>query len=323
MSFAMAVRGGERRISGCVEKRIGRDAVRIVVTNKQYGELCRGSIRRLPSSSRSRLDLLTFQNWNEVSIPPAPRRTAPTIFVSRLADIAVEAGRKSRGVGRPKHLLFSEGMPIEAVASRLPRLDVRDASRVHVARKTDVGAIAEIMYRLFRALAQPRDAHSIVDAWVEGDELVLLSPSFERLSVPLGKLAAVTGKSKKEVTVFEIDTDGRFLFWPRSDLHLGWDQVEQIVDPAKAVAAEEKTRDFNHKYGLAIRGLREEKKLTQSAIGGLTERHLRRIEQGKQPVTSSALRALAKAHGMAVEEYLKQLARRIEKGCITTPARSR
>lgn len=316
----MMVLGGERPISDCVRKSIGRDSVRIVVTNKQYGELCQRSIRRLPENSRSRLNLLTFQSWNDVVIPPARGGTVPTIFVSRLADIAVAAGKKSREAGRPKYLLFSEGMPVEAVASRLPRLDVRDASRVHVAKKADAESIAEIMYRLFRALAHPKEVHSIVDAWVERDDLVLLSPSFERLSLPLGKLAKVVGKSKNQIKAFEIDRDGRFMFWPRSEVHLGWEQMEQIVDPAKAVAAEEKTRDFNRKYGLAIRGLREEKKLTQSAIGGLTERHLRRIEQGKQPVTSSALRALAKAHGMAVEEYLKQLARRIEKGRNTTPA---
>lgn len=309
----MAMFGSERPISDCVQKPIGRDAVRIVVTNNRYGELCRGSIRRLPRSSRSRLDLLTFANWSEVAIPPTPRRTVPTIFVSRLADIAVEAGRKSREAGRPKHLLFSEGMPIEAVASRLPRLDVRAANRVHVARKADAESIAEVMYRLFRALAHPKEVHSIVDAWVERDGLVLLSPSFERLSLPLGKLAKVVGKSKNQIKAFEIDRDGRFLFWPRSEVHLGWEQMEQIVDPARAVAAEEKTMEFNRTYGAAIRELREEKKLNQSAIDGLTERHIRRIEQGKQSVTSSALRALAKAHAVPIEDYLKELAKRIQK----------
>src|SRR3990172_2412043 len=160
---------GENRITDRSCKSSGKDAVRIVVTNRQYGELCRGSLRRLPSNSRSKLSLLTFQSWNEVAIPPTPRKMTPTIFVSRLADIVAGAAKKTRKAGRAKYLLFSEGLPIEAVASRLPRLDVRDANRVHIARESDAESIAQIMYRLFSAIAQPKESQSILDAWVEGE----------------------------------------------------------------------------------------------------------------------------------------------------------
>jgi hypothetical protein len=194
------------------------------------------------------------------------------------------------------------------LASRLPRLDIRDAHRVHVARKGDPESISEIIYRLVSAMAQSKNAPSILDAWVEGDDGVLLSPSFERLSVPLKKLARFIGKAKRSIEEFEIDGDGRFLFWPHADVHLGWEQIMQIADPATALAAQEKTEQFNRSYGAAIRRLREEAGLKQAAIEGLTERHLRRIEQGKQSVTSSALQALAKTHAMKIEDYMKELA---------------
>jgi hypothetical protein len=171
-------------------------------------------------------------------------------------------------------------------------------------------SVDDILYRLSRAMTQPSDVHRILHAWVEGECLVLLSPAFERLSVPLAKLTKLVGKSAKEIEAFEIDADGRFLFWPHADVHLGWEQMRQIVDPAAAVAAMEKTAQFNRDYGSAIRTLREEKGLKQAAIDGLSERHVRRIERGEQPVTSAALRALAKAHDMPVEEYLKEVARR-------------
>ena len=87
--------------------------------------------------------------------------------------------------------------------------------------------------------------------------------------------------------------------------------VGRNTAPAAALAAQQKTEQFNRSYGAAIRRLREEKGLKQAAIDGLTERHLRRIEQGKQSVTSSTLRALAKAHAMQIEDYLKELARRV------------
>ncbi|MCX7427648.1 MAG: helix-turn-helix transcriptional regulator [Planctomycetia bacterium] len=311
----------ESRISDRSRTSNGNDAVRIVVTNRQYGEWCRGSIRRLPRSARSKLDLLTFPSWYEVVIPRTPRKPVPTIFVSRLADVVVEAAKKAREAGRSKHLLFSEGMPIEALASRLPRLDVRDANRVHVAREGDAESIAAILYRLFRGIAQPKEAHSILDAWVEGEDIVLLSPSFARLSVPLGKLTKFIGEPKKEIKAFEIDEDGRFLFWPHADVHLGWEQMRQILDPTAAIATEEKTEQFNRGYGSAVRRLREERELKQAAIDGLSERHVRRIEQGRQPVTSSALRALAKAHDMPVEDYLKEVASRLPsvECCVGAP----
>ena len=305
----MAVlRASENLISGRSPRSSDTPAVRIVVTNPQYGELCRGSIRRLSSRSRSNLRLLAFENWNAVDVPRTSGRNITTIFISRLADVVAEAAKKAREAGRVSHLLFSEGMPIESLASRLPQLDIRDAHRIHVAREEDPESISEILYRLVRAMSQPQEAPSILDAWVEGDDLVLLSPRFERLSVPLQKLEKYIGKAKRRAVEFEIDEDGRFLFWPHADVHLGWEQMMQIVDPTTAVAAQERTDEFNCRYGAAIRSLREEAGLTQASVEGLTERHLRRIEQGKQSVTSSAIKALAKAHGMKIDDYMKELA---------------
>ncbi len=201
-------------------------------------------------------------------------------------------------------------MPIQSLASRLPQLDIRDPHRVHVARVRDPDSISGAMYRLVSVMAQSNEVPSILDAWVEEDDVVLLSPSFERLSVPLTKLQKFIGKVQRRARAFKIDEDGRFLFWPHADVHLGWEQMMQIVDPTSALAAREKTEQFNQRFGAAIRCLREEHGLKQAAIDGLTERHLRRIEQGKQSFTSSALHALAKAHAMEIEDYMKELAAR-------------
>jgi len=151
---------------------------------------------------------------------------------------------------------------------------------------------------------------------MENEQLVLLSPFFDRLSVPLKKLAKhiVTGES--EIRSFEIDEDGRFLYWPHSDVHLGWEQLRQIVDPASALADQQKTRKFNRGYVAAIRSLREEKGLKQSAITGVTDRHLRRVEHGEQVASKATLGSLAKSHGMTLENYLKELAKRFSKGVL-------
>jgi hypothetical protein len=111
----------------------------------------------------------------------------------------------------------------------------------------------------------------------------------------------------------KIDEDGRFLYWPHADVHLGWQQFRQIADPAAAVVARQKTAEFNRRYGAAIRLLREERALKQADISGLTARHLRSVEHGDQPASKAMLEALAKAHGMAIEDYLKELAKRVSR----------
>jgi len=150
----------------------------------------------------------------------------------------------------------------------------------------------------------------IVDAWIENEHLVLLAPSFDRLAVLRKELEKFIGTNEEEINAFEIDEEGRFLYWPQADVHLGWEQFEQIVDPAAAVGAKNRSKEFNERYGAAIRSLREASGLKQSDIGGITERHLRRIERGEQAASKSQLESLAKAHSMSIEKYLKELAKR-------------
>jgi hypothetical protein len=108
---------------------------------------------------------------------------------------------------------------------------------------------------------------------------------------------------------FEIDPDGSFIYWPDLDVHLGWDQFLQAVDPEELRKAQQRSEGFNKRYGAAIRKLRAEAGLAQSKVEGLTERQLRRIEQGECRATKGALTALAGAHGLEVNAYMERLAK--------------
>ena len=52
---------------------------------------------------------------------------------------------------------------------------------------------------------------------------------------------------------FEIDPDGSFVHWPDIDVHLGWNQLLQAVDPGELRKALQRTEGFNERYGAAIR----------------------------------------------------------------------
>jgi hypothetical protein len=126
----------------------------------------------------------------------------------------------------------------------------------------------------------------------------------------LEKLPVLQKLSPEQRREFEIDAEGLFLYWPRQDLHLGWEQFEEAVDRAASLRARQKTKAFNKAYGAAIRKLRQEKGLRQNDIEGLTARQVGRIESG-QRATLSALQKLAQSHGMTISEYMDELAQRL------------
>jgi hypothetical protein len=106
---------------------------------------------------------------------------------------------------------------------------------------------------------------------------------------------------------FEVDPDGSFIHWPDLDVHLGWNQFLQAVDPEELRKAQQRSVDFNVRYGAAIRKVREASGTLQSKVEGLTERQVRRIEQGECRATSAAINELAKAHGLDANTYMSRL----------------
>ncbi len=129
------------------------------------------------------------------------------------------------------------------------------------------------------------------------------------LHVPVSSLPALSGQPRVVLRNFVIDPDGSFVHWPDLDVHLGWNQFLQAVDPEEFRKAQQRTEGYNKRYGAAIRKVREEAGLSQSRIEGLTERQLRRIEQGECRATRTALAALAKAHGLDTNSYVERLAK--------------
>ena len=117
------------------------------------------------------------------------------------------------------------------------------------------------------------------------------------------------GQPRSVLRNFEIDSDGSFIHWPDIDVHLGWNQFLQAVDPEELRKAQQRTEGYNKRYGAAIRRLREAAGISQSKVDGLTERQIRRIEQGESRATAGAISALAKAHGLEASAYMEGLAK--------------
>jgi hypothetical protein len=285
----------------------------IVATNAAYEKLCRESLKRLPVRLRDRFAFESLTSKRDAKASTAEMLS--TLIISRLADLPLEQSDELQKARRDaRHLLFLENLPVEAMPARLMHLNIRSVRRLHLATERTPQLITDLIYRLFSGMVHADVSDdSIVDAWVENGELVLLLPNFERRVVPLNKLSRFIGSDPTKIDQFEIDEDGRFLFWPHADAHFGLEHLTQLVDPTAALAAKQRSDEFNKQYGAAIRTVREESELKQVDIAGITERHLRRIERGEQAATKSSLEVLAKAHGLVLDAYLKKLA-----GCMRT-----
>jgi hypothetical protein len=168
--------------------------------------------------------------------------------------------------------------------------------------------VSQLLGRVCFALGQGDSRGSIIDAYLLGDRLFVRGPKHGMLEIPLDSIGALKGQPEAAVRNFTIDPDGSFIYWPDLDVHLGWNQFLQAVEPDELRKAQQRSTDFNQRYGAAIRKVREAAGILQSKVEGLTERQLRRIEHGESRATTAAITALAKAHSLDENTYMERLA---------------
>jgi len=210
------------------------------------------------------------------------------------------------------HVLFTEpATHPEQIAQWISTTNIRAENRLHVVRVDDLEApqVSELLGRLCFSLQPQKVPGNIVDVCLGGNSLLVRGPRHRMLHVPIDHLSSLRGQPPRVLRNFQIDPDGSFVYWPDIDVHLGWNQFLQAVDPNELRKAQQRSTDFNQRYGAAVRTVREGLKIAQSKVEEITDRQLRRIEQGKCRATSGALAALAQAHGLPVNDYLDQLSK--------------
>ncbi len=236
-----------------------------------------------------------------------------TFLVSRLTDFRKVDEHCFRAAADKRFVLFcSDINSIEDLPECLSHFRVHDPERIYVMFETPERSRIPILRRLVAALSRAEGQEGILDLRMEDDVLKVVSaPSLKRLRVPLHNLPSLRNRSLDDLRNFEIDEDGSFVYWPKLDVHLGWEQFLQASNPAEALKARQRSADFNRCYGRAIRKLRNEMRLSQAQVAGLTARQISRIEKGECRATSSALAKLAVAHQLSANEYMEKLARSV------------
>jgi hypothetical protein len=242
-----------------------------------------------------------------------PRRIFLT-FSHDLDQTLVKAFRK-RATPASQLLIINEGASADSLFCKIVDLRIRTAQRFYVVeskshfKKTNFPAsLQALLERLVSASRADGGQDRILDAGIEKGVLHVVSPKFDRLDVPIAKLPDFENVKHAEIEKFEIDEDGSFIYWPDLDVHLGWPQLQQAENPAAALKASQKNGDFNQRYGKAVQKVREERGLKPGDISGLSEKQVGRIERGQCRLTANSISALAHAHKIERNEYMKKLA---------------
>ena len=206
------------------------------------------------------------------------------------------------------HLVFvGPDTPAEALSSAA-RLRVQDPSRLQFVTAADLKQARRHLRAFIQRLIHASGSEGIFHAWWSGASLELLTTEFRRLSVPRSSIAPLKKTSTAECQNLEVAYDGSYIAWPSVDVHLGFEQIEAMASPERALRIRQRSAEFNQGYGAAIRTVRQDYELTQSSIPGLSPRQVGRIERGETRATSKALRSLAQAHELPDDDYLKLVA---------------
>jgi hypothetical protein len=234
-------------------------------------------------------------------------------FSHDLDESFVEMFRK-KATQDSRLLIFNEGSSTDRLMSRIVDLQIRTPQRFYVFDAFGSGRadfsmtlIHSLLKRLTSAHEKENNYERILDIKIDDNLLRVTSSNFNRLDVPIAQISEFKKQEISKIEEFEIDEDGSYIYWPKLDVHLGWAQLNQLVNPEAAFKEFQKSQEFNKRYGRAVQKVREEEGLKADSIAGLSEKQLRRIENGECRLTSNAIEALAKAHKLEPNEYMKKL----------------
>nr|WP_223211068.1 DUF2442 domain-containing protein [Microcystis aeruginosa] len=153
--------------------------------------------------------------------------------------------------------------------------------------------------------------HLIATALVIGESLLISRCDLNELEIPFASMPALQRIPLEEREKFIIAEDGSYIHWPVVDIHLDVEAFLSVIEPvAKQKFAAIKLK-HDQIFGQAIASLRKQHQLRQSDIIGVSERQVRRIEQGEGTKVET-LNLFAQAHKMELNDYLDAVAQLID-----------
>lgn len=267
----------------------------------------------VPSDSAAKVKA-TLGSLPSVSFSTKPaRRGGAQLLVAPLGDLDSPSAR--REIQKLCDIVVVRGTSVVLIQiqSQIPRTMAALQTLAHWSARFRIEpyiAEPQAIRRLALARKAGAERKLIASASVEDGKLVVWSCEPRRYEIPVSEVPALAKLRESALLKFAVSSSGSRIHWPDGDIDINLDTILERADPKVRKSHEIQRRNEAARYGGAIRKVREEKGLKQSDVPGLSERQVRRLEDGDVVPHASTLEKLATAHGMLVDDYLKALAKR-------------
>jgi len=165
--------------------------------------------------------------------------------------------------------------------------------------------------RILHAWCDKRAESSIASAYVENEEFVVQACDLKHYRIKFKDFVGLSELTQDQREHFEIDEFGHDIRWTKQNVSIDLDVVRYKVDREFKHAKDmDALADYKDYLSRAIRMVMSDHGLTQAQLrkkGGPSERHLYRIEHSELELTSNMIDRLAKAHGLASNDYIDEL----------------
>ncbi len=152
----------------------------------------------------------------------------------------------------------------------------------------------------------------IADAAVFDDQLYVQDCALNTIVVPFASIKALSRIPKNKRREFSISEEGAIIEWAEFDTQFDLEILQITLNPELGNKYLLQKIAHDELFGKAIANIRYKKNLGQRDILGLSERQVRRIENGES-ASLKCLEALAQAHQLPLKEYLNLLANETQK----------
>jgi hypothetical protein len=253
---------------------------------------------------------VTSRSWRSASFhvltqaDPAIARHARNVFVIVDAEGLPGVSRFVSAVNR-RNQLRALIVRFEAGARWLPH--ILERAKLRTLRNILVHAGHGTPERVLNAWRIGTQRELIADARAFGDLLVVISCEPRTYEVPFDSIKALARLPRGRRGSFQVSADGSHLHWPLADVHIDLESIRCAADPEAHARSARAAALHNRLYGRAVAEYRKRRGLRQADVSGLSERQVRRIEQGGL-LTRAALESFANAHGLSLRAYLDAIA---------------
>jgi ribosome-binding protein aMBF1 (putative translation factor) len=175
-------------------------------------------------------------------------------------------------------------------------------------REPYIAPTPEVVRRMILARQSKAERELIASASVEGAKLVVWTCEPRRLEVPVEAIPSLARMKPAALSKFQVSNSGSRMHWEDGDVDITAESIRAFADPDVRREQQARRRAEAARYAGAIRELREKHGLRQADVKGLTERQVRRLEEGDTMPRAATLEKLARAHAMDVDAYLAALA---------------